>query len=660
MQRHLSALFLIFAAVSASVAPTTWTEVRSPHFIVLTNSGERDGRHVAGQFERMRSVFHKLLPGADSDNDPPITVLALKDRKSLQSIEPESYLAKGSLDLAGMFLRTPDKNYILLRLDTQGEHPYSTVYHEYTHFLLRKSDSYLPLWLNEGLAQFYENTEIQDKEVMLGQPNANEIFYLRHERLLPLATLFAVDHNSPYYHQEQKGSAFYAESWALTHYLIVSDRQNKTERLATYNRLLQQHEDPVTAAEHAFGDLKKMEQELDHYIHGDNYMQFRMNSGFALDDSALAARPISNSVADATRADVLVATKRTKEAEALLETILRDDPNDPTAHEVMGNQRLRMGDRDGARKWYGEAVQLGTQNYMTNFQYANLSLQTGNRDHDAAIESSLRTAIKLNPTFAPAYDTLAIFYLSRNRNLDEAHTLNLMAVQYDPANMHYRMNAASVLEQNHQPENALNVLKTALKVARGKNDKAMLQSRIDSIEHRQSGEALTGAVDEHPGPVIAAESDHITVSPASGQSEAEQRNAERIQNLHTTLAANHTAHTAVELSADGKTATVDLEADPEPAYPAEAATGPHHTVKGVLRSVKCSYPTVLSLSLEQPAGALALYTNNYFRVPFTAVEASPKAIDACKGIEGRNATVTYAEIADKSLTGQILSVELTK
>jgi hypothetical protein len=44
-------------------------------------------------------------------------VLAVKDKKDFQSLEPEAYLAKGQLELAGLFLRAPDKNCVLLRLD---------------------------------------------------------------------------------------------------------------------------------------------------------------------------------------------------------------------------------------------------------------------------------------------------------------------------------------------------------------------------------------------------------------------------------------------------------------------------------------------------------------------------------------------------------------
>ena len=104
-------------------------------------------------------------------------------------------------------MRAPDKNYILLRLDAQGD---LSIRHrlpcEYTHFMMRNASEWMPLWLNEGLAEFYQNSDIQDKEVLLGQASPEDILYLRQNRLLPLATLFKVDYSSPYYHQEQKAS----------------------------------------------------------------------------------------------------------------------------------------------------------------------------------------------------------------------------------------------------------------------------------------------------------------------------------------------------------------------------------------------------------------------------------------------------------------------
>ena len=256
-------LLLTSSTVLAKEGGDNWIEVRSPHFLVLSDSSEKQARHVAGQFERMRGIFHTVFPKAHVDPADPIIVIALKDKKAFQSLEPEAYLAKGQLELAGLFLRAPDKNYVLLRLDAQGEHPYATVYHEYTHLLMGKAGEWIPLWFNEGLAEFYQNTDIHENDVALGEPSPENLELLRENRLLPLQVLFAVDANSPYYHQENKTSIFYAESWALIHYLQVNDIQQKTQRLTDYLQLVAQYVDPVTAATRAFGDLKQLQAELE-------------------------------------------------------------------------------------------------------------------------------------------------------------------------------------------------------------------------------------------------------------------------------------------------------------------------------------------------------------------------------------------------------------
>ena len=102
---------------AAHAAPPQWLQVRSAHFTLVSDAGEKQARHVLAQLERMRWVFQTLYPKANVDPAEPIVVLAAKNNKTFQSLEPAAYLAKGSLHLAGYFLRTQDRNYILLRLD---------------------------------------------------------------------------------------------------------------------------------------------------------------------------------------------------------------------------------------------------------------------------------------------------------------------------------------------------------------------------------------------------------------------------------------------------------------------------------------------------------------------------------------------------------------
>ena len=617
-------LFCITFTASASDSGDHWFEVQSPHFVVFTDSNEKQARHLAAQFELMRLVFHILMPNATDNPASPIVVLALKDRKGFQALEPESYLAKGQLDLAGFFMRAADKNYILLRLDAEGAHPFATVYHEYTHYMLSKA-TWIPLWLNEGLAEFYQNTDIHEKDVILGQASSNDILYLRQNRLLPLTTLLQVDHSSPYYHEEQKGSVFYAESWALTHYIEVTDSQNKTNHLHDYAELLVKGEDSVTAAQHAFGDLNQLQRSLQDYIQQGAFNMFKMNSAVTVDAASLQLRAVSKPEADAIRADVLVYNARPKDAQALLESSLREDPNSALAHETMGFLKFREHDIPAAKQWYSEAVQLDSHSYLAHYYYAVMSLEAGDKDHDAEIESSLRTSIKLNPSFAPSYDTLATFLAMHQEKLDEAHMLNVQAVALEPENLAYRLNTANVLGQQRQYASAIGVLKLALTVTKDQTQDEMVRNRIAQLQKIQVAVERANALG-------------VDTSPTAPESTA--------------------GKTIVFKRLNGKTIGTSEDT---PNYPTEDSKGPQHTVRGILRDIRCSYPTVLALTVDDSGKKTTLYTNNYYKIVITTANYEPDGdIKPCSGIEDMKASIKYAEVTDKNVAGQILAIELSK
>src|SRR5512135_1318956 len=100
-----------------------WTEVRSPHFLVVTNGSDRQGRQLAYQFEAIRSVFEQTLR-VRVDPGRPFVVLGFKDEKSLRAAMPEYWNKKGLIQPGGGFLAGQDKIYAFVRLDVEEENPY--------------------------------------------------------------------------------------------------------------------------------------------------------------------------------------------------------------------------------------------------------------------------------------------------------------------------------------------------------------------------------------------------------------------------------------------------------------------------------------------------------------------------------------------------------
>jgi Tfp pilus assembly protein PilF len=623
MSKHFAWLvFLLAVTASGRDKTENWLEVHSQHFVVITDGNEKQGRHTADQLERMRSVFHTLFPKMQVDPPSPIVVIAVKNEKNFRALEPEAYLAKGSLELAGLFLRAPDKNYILLRLDAAGEHPYATVYHEYTHLLSSKGEESLPLWLSEGLAEFYENTDILEKEVVLGQASQGNILLLRENRLIPLPTLFAIDHTSPYYHEENKGSIFYAESWVMTHYLMVTGRQQNKDPLGDYAKLVSQGIDGVTAASRAFGDLKQLQTNLDRYVHQSSFSAFKMPGSSDVDDNTFKVQPLPLAQADAMRADFLAYNERAKDARALLEEVLHDDPGNVQAHETMGHLEFRQSNLEEAQKWYAQAIKLDSQSYLANFYFASIAMNRGQTgpDIDSQIEASLQKAIKLNPSFAPSYDQLAVFYAMSRKNLDQAHMLTLQAVQLDPGSLNFRMNAANVLLTMRRETDAIAVLQNALKLARTPQETLELRNRIAMAQESQSARARV-----------------------------EEENRE--------------VREAMKAEADSMQAPAAVDESTEAAKPEESLDGPPRTVTGTIKNVRCLLPAVLDLDVVADGGkTVALHSGNYYRLQFIALGFAPDSdLRPCSDLEGMHAKVEYVESKSiESKAGGLTSIELHK
>ena len=237
-------------------AKDTWISVRSKNFSLIGNSSEKEVRQVAIRLEQFREVFTRLFPQVKFTTPVPTTVVVFKSDSSYRPFKPRP-------NTAGYFQPGPDVNYITLSTEVSGEQsPYNVIFHEYTHLLVNSTLGNAPLWFNEGLAEYYSSFSMSDdSKIVLGRPISSHVYLLREKKMLPFPLLFQVDHKSPYYNERDKQSIFYAQSWALMHYLI--HRPGEAGSIDKFLKLM----DGGKAMEQAFQEAfkttyQKMEQEL--------------------------------------------------------------------------------------------------------------------------------------------------------------------------------------------------------------------------------------------------------------------------------------------------------------------------------------------------------------------------------------------------------------
>ena len=423
------ALILLLAvapALQTAAAKDTWISVRSKNFFLIGNAGEKDVRQVATRLEQFREVFTRLLPTVKFTSPVATTVIVFKSDKSYSPFRPNQ-------NLAGYFQPGPDVNYITLTTEVRGEqNPYMVIFHEYTHLLVNSTLGNPPAWFNEGLAEYYSSFSISDdRKVVLGRPISSHVYLLRDSKMLSLPTLFKVDHKSSYYNERDKQSIFYAQSWALVHYLI-----HKPGGSGALNRFMSLIDSKMTLEE-AFQKsfettFEKMERDLRDYIRNDRYPIYSGSFEQKLDfDTGLQVAPISEADSLAYLGDLLLHSNR-PDSEEYLQKALALDANHAMANASLAMLRVREGKIDEARKNLERAVTANSQNYLIHYYYAYaLSREgmTGNAvssytpENLAKMRAELRQAIALRPDFPESYDLLAFVNLVAGSELKETIAL---------------------------------------------------------------------------------------------------------------------------------------------------------------------------------------------------------------------------------------------
>lgn len=407
------------------IARDSWVSVRSKHLLVIGNGSEKEIRQVTARLEQFREVVSTLLAKAGSDSAIPTTVIVFKDDASYGPF-------KVSENNSGYFQPGQDVNYITLSTESRGDlDPFSTIFHEYTHLLVNDTFGKTPAWFNEGLAELYSTLSVSDDQrVVIGRPIRRHISTLQQNSLLPLRTLLEVDYKSPFYNESQKQSIFYAEAWALMHYLMMTDNGIRAPHVLEFLQLLNAHTALEPAFQKAFNtSIESVENALRGYVLQDHFRSNDLTFARKIQPSIeMTSASLSEAEVFAYEGDLLIHSNR-NEAETYLLKAVALDPNLIQAHASLGMARYRQGRMSEALPSLERAVEANSQNALVQYYYAAIlsrpaenetTLTLGLAPETAAkARAALKNAIALRPDFHDSYNLLAYLNLVMGTDIDE-------------------------------------------------------------------------------------------------------------------------------------------------------------------------------------------------------------------------------------------------
>ena len=447
---------LAVACLLASLLPAhaaaeqTWRELRSPHFRVITDGSDGDGRKVAVEFEQMRHVFAVLFHNDEIESGAPLTIVAVRNTDTYRALEPALWKRDGDR-IAGEFHRGWEKQFAVVRLDTWGDENQVVVYHEYTHSILHANTHWLPTWLDEGLAEYYAYTRFENDRILVGAPS-RRMSWLQHYSLIPASTMLSVNEKSPYYHDQIQSQVFYAEAWAMVHFMEFGKGMDHGQKLIAFMHMLQDQVPQEKAFQQVFGDPKIFDRQLSQYL-----SQFAFTAGVIpvtdkLDPKQLPVRVLTPAETAYELGCFHISSHDFATGRTLIEKALALDPKLAGAHEELGFLDFNGGTDEDAQKEWTQAVALDPTLPRSRFALlmTGVPLPQQSPAQLSNTQIALRAITQSAPKFAPPYVELALVEWRMN-NLQQAFKDAHQAEVLEPWRAGYRILTGRILLRGKQP-----------------------------------------------------------------------------------------------------------------------------------------------------------------------------------------------------------------
>lgn len=603
ISRHSTRLSFIFCLACYlapwAVSKDSWVEVRSPNFTVISNSGDKEARRIADQFEQFREVFHNSFPKLRLALGKPLIIFAVKNEDSLKLLLPGYWEQKGHARPAGLYAPGEERHFVAVRTNTEGENPYEIVYHEYTHAIMDMNFRGLPVWLGEGLAEFYGNSQIHDKDVEIGKISPYHLQALQQNRLIPVETLLMADVHSPYYNEAHRVSVFYAESWAIVHYLMMDPEARKRQLLANFLDAWNTSGNQLEAAQQTFGDLKKFSQAMEAYSRQQAFYVGKVHTSVHGDPKSYSSRELPPAELAANRALFYIHTQRPGEAKVSIDEAIQADAKLPLAYEARGLLAYSQQDYGAAETAFSQAIELNSSSYCAYYFAAETRLRRGmpSQDEIPGMTASLEKAIVMNPQFAPAYAALASVYSVRPETYQKAFEAGRKSVELEPGNLTYAINFGYVLLNAGKTAEARILCGRIKNAAKTPADQAATESLAAAVESRANYDK------------------QVAESAERAKHAMEQAATASIQPATTRV---------VPAQADSAVDKSTSNAETKPSATSKHAGETEYAIEGIIGAVECN---------DDTAGKVTLMVN---RAPMKFFYSSLKALQVVMSVKGES------------------------
>lgn len=378
---------------------STWYAADGEHVLYFGDVKKSVFQYYVTQLERFRFHILQTMPGLAKPGGVPLSIYILREKQVIANLF--------GAERDGIFYTTEDRDYIFMlgyREESLGgneyhvhfkEHLLTTLFHEYTHYLMRNAS--MPVWLDEGMADYLGQTKITEKSIEFGHPSPGRDYSIKEHGLLPLDDLFETQRSDDSYSGEGKEvSQFYATSWAMAHFLLNADDESNANLKAYLADIQGGMTSDDSFMKHFGGHYDALQDKILDYITQPKLPGSRKNNHFAV--RSFESKKLSVQEKLVMVADVCMLMEHSDDASSLYDRALKISPTDKNAIAGKAKVLLSQGDLFQAEKLLGKIIQRQEAGAQIHWLYGKTlmmmasEIQTENSGHASKADDFIRLA----------------------------------------------------------------------------------------------------------------------------------------------------------------------------------------------------------------------------------------------------------------------------
>ena len=498
----VSLVLLLASAVlpAPGASASRWMRIDTPNFVVIGDADEKTLRSIAIRFEGFREGLRRVLSTEARSTAVPMVVIVFRSDQGFRPFKP-TYRGE-IVEVWGWFSPGNEIDFVSLTAEAT-EWTERGLSHEYAHAVLDNVVPGLPLWLNEGLAEYYSTFEQRrnGREAVVGRAIDGHLRRLRRTGLLPFERLFDVDQTSPLYNEGQRQrSVFYAQSWALVHMLLHGE-EDEGARLWTFVRAVSDGMPATKAWRQVFGE-EDVESRLRRYVRGRRFSSDVHELAERVEGVEATASDVPDAVVEAWLGDLLFRQGRLDEAAVRLEKAVALRSTGGRAEATLALLRLRQGRRDDARQLVRTAFASAAGDWMVRYYAAAGAVRLWLSENNAAAarqelklpRAILTQLVEEHPDVPHALWLLGTANFVVGEDLTDARRVLERAFELAPGRDDYATMLAQVLARQGDYERATEVLGLVLGRARNAGTRETVRRLLERIAtaEREAAERSEG------------------------------------------------------------------------------------------------------------------------------------------------------------------------